>query len=95
MISRAEGAALVHCAAGKDRTGTVVALALSLVGADREAVIADYAASSERVQQILDRLLATKTYADNLRGRPLSSHLTHAETMRVLLDFWGSVAARS
>ena len=86
VISRAEGAALVHCAAGKDRTGTVVALALSLVGADREAVIADYAASSERVQQIVDRLLATKTYAANLRDRPLSSHMTHAETMRVLLD---------
>ena len=86
VISRAEGAALVHCAAGKDRTGTVVALALSLVGADREAVIADYAASSERVQQIVDRLLATKTYADNLRDRPLSTHMTHAETMRVLLD---------
>ena len=86
VISRAEGAALVHCAAGKDRTGTVVALALSLVGAEREAVIADYAASSERVQQIVDRLLATRTYADNLRDRPLSTHMTHAETMRVLLD---------
>ncbi|SDT41703.1 Protein tyrosine/serine phosphatase [Friedmanniella luteola] len=86
VISRADGAALVHCAAGKDRTGTIVALALSLVGADREAVIADYAASSERVPQILDRLLATKTYAANLRDRPLSTHLTHAETMRVLLE---------
>ena len=86
VISRADGAALVHCAAGKDRTGTIVALALSLVGADREAVIADYAASSERVQQILDRLLATKTYAANLRDRPLSTHLTHAETMQALLD---------
>jgi protein-tyrosine phosphatase len=86
VISRAEGAALVHCAAGKDRTGTIVALALSLVGADREAVIADYAASSERVHQILDRLLATDTYSANLRDRPLSSHLTHPETMRALLD---------
>ncbi len=86
VISCAEGATLVHCAAGKDRTGTVVALALCLVGADREAIIADYAASSERVPQIVDRLLASKTYAANLRDRPLSSHLTHAETMRVLLD---------
>ncbi len=85
VIAEAEGAALVHCAAGKDRTGTVVALALSLVGAEREALIEDYAASSERMQAILDRLLVTKTYADNLRDRPLSSHLTHAETMRVLL----------
>ena len=85
-IAEAEGAALVHCAAGKDRTGTLVALALTLVGADRDAVVADYAASSERAQQILDRLLASETYAENLRGRPLSSHLSRPETMRAFLD---------
>lgn len=85
-IASADGATLVHCAAGKDRTGTLVALALLLVGADREAVIADYAASSDRVQQVLDRLLASDTYAENLRGRPLSSHLSRPETMRAFLD---------
>jgi protein-tyrosine phosphatase len=85
-IAEAEGAVLVHCAAGKDRTGTLVALALLLAGADREAVIADYAASSERAQRIVDRLLASDTYAENLRGRPLSSHLSHPETMRAFLD---------
>ncbi len=85
-IAAAEGATLVHCAAGKDRTGTLVALALLLAGADREAVIDDYAASSERAQRILDRLLASDTYAENLRGRPLSSHLSHPETMRAFLD---------
>ena len=85
-IGQAPGATLVHCAAGKDRTGTVVALALSLAGADKDAVVADYAASTERMQAILDRLLATKTYAENLRGRPLSSHLTHPETMEAFLQ---------
>jgi len=34
---------LVHCTAGKDRTGVMVALLLDAVGVDREAVIADYA----------------------------------------------------
>lgn len=86
-IADAEGAALVHCAAGKDRTGTIVAIALSLAGADREAIVADYAASTERMQAIVDRLLATRTYADNLRDRPLSSHVTYPETMRAFLDF--------
>ena len=85
-IADAEGATLVHCAAGKDRTGTLVALALLLAGADREAVIEDYAASSDRVQQVLDRLLASDTYAENLRGRPLSSHLSRPETMRAFLE---------
>ncbi len=85
-IAGAEGATLVHCAAGKDRTGTLVALALTLVGADRDAVVADYAASSERAQRIVDRLLASDTYAENLRGRPLSSHLSRPETMREFLE---------
>ena len=34
---------VVHCTAGKDRTGIVIALALLAVGVDREAVIDDYA----------------------------------------------------
>ena len=86
VIAEAPGATLVHCAAGKDRTGTIVALALTLVGADRAAITADYAASSERMQAIVDRLMTSATYADNLRNRPLSSHLVHAETMGALLD---------
>lgn len=38
-------AVLVHCTAGKDRTGVAIALLLDAVGADRSAVIADYASS--------------------------------------------------
>ncbi|MEZ3162057.1 tyrosine-protein phosphatase [Microbacterium sp. BWT-B31] len=39
-------AVLVHCTAGKDRTGVSVALLLDAVGADREAIVADYASSA-------------------------------------------------
>ena len=85
-VGYAPGAALVHCAAGKDRTGTVVALALTLAGTEREAVVADYAASSERVQGVVDRLLASPTYAENLRGRPIESHLSRPEAMTTFLD---------
>jgi protein-tyrosine phosphatase len=38
--------AMVHCYAGKDRTGIVSALVLCALGVDEEVVIADYAASS-------------------------------------------------
>ena len=86
-IGEADGATLVHCAAGKDRTGTIVAMALSVAGADRDAIIADYAASTERMEAILERLLGTRTYAENLRDRPMSSHATYPETMQVFLDF--------
>ncbi|MHC6222324.1 tyrosine-protein phosphatase [Arthrobacter sp. MMS24-S77] len=40
---------LVHCTAGKDRTGVVVALALLAAGVDREQVILDYTASEENL----------------------------------------------
>ena len=42
-------AVLVHCTAGKDRTGVATALMLDAVGAERAAVIADYASSQENL----------------------------------------------
>lgn len=35
--------ALIHCTAGKDRTGLAVALVMELLGCPRDAVVADYA----------------------------------------------------
>ena len=45
-IADSDGAAVVHCAAGKDRTGVVVALALSVAGVPRERIVADYVATA-------------------------------------------------
>jgi len=66
LADPATGPALVHCAAGKDRTGVVVAVALSLAGVRREAVVADYARSAERIDGVLERLRATRTYGPAL-----------------------------
>jgi protein-tyrosine phosphatase len=41
---------IIHCSAGKDRTGMAVALLLSALGCDRAAILADYAASSQARQ---------------------------------------------
>ena len=41
------GGVLVHCAAGKDRTGLVAALLLGLVGVAPETIAADYALTAE------------------------------------------------
>lgn len=38
----APGGVLLHCGAGRDRTGLVSALLLTLAGATREAIVADY-----------------------------------------------------
>lgn len=39
------GGVLIHCTAGKDRTGVAVALLLEAAGVEREAVVADYSRS--------------------------------------------------
>lgn len=45
-----DGAVLVHCLAGKDRTGVVVALIHSLIGVSRADIVADYSASAEHLR---------------------------------------------
>lgn len=40
---------LVHCTAGKDRTGVCSALMLDAVGVQRDAIVADYAATAENL----------------------------------------------
>jgi protein-tyrosine phosphatase len=61
-IASAEGAVLVHCAAGKDRTGVVIALALALVGVRRSAIVRDYAATESQIGAIVALLSRTPTY---------------------------------
>ncbi len=46
------GAALVHCTAGKDRTGIVIALIQSLLGASRADVVANYCATSANLSGV-------------------------------------------
>src|SRR4051794_1125211 len=40
---------LIHCAAGKDRTGVLAALLLDLAGVKREAIVADYVLTHARM----------------------------------------------
>jgi protein-tyrosine phosphatase len=44
-----EGGVLVHCHAGKDRTGLVVALVLGVAGVEPDAIAADYALSGPNI----------------------------------------------
>jgi len=80
------GTTLVHCAAGKDRTGVVVALALSLAGVTREAVVQDYLRSAERAEAILARLQGTTSYGPSLAGVQVADVMPRAESIAGLLD---------
>lgn len=58
-IANAEpGGVLIHCHAGKDRTGTVSALLLRLAGVADELIIADYAESQLRLWPLWEKAIA-------------------------------------
>jgi protein-tyrosine phosphatase len=78
-IVAAPGAAIVHCAAGKDRTGVIVALAL-------EVIVADYVATNERIEAIIGRLNRSKMYGGSVSTKPVRAHEARAETMRAFLE---------
>jgi protein-tyrosine phosphatase len=85
-VATAEGAAIVHCAAGKDRTGVIVALALTVARVEPEAIVADYMATADRIEAIIGRLRRSRTYAKDMSSRPVTAHLPRAETMRAFLE---------
>ena len=85
-IAHAEGAALVHCAAGRDRTGVVVALALTAAGVPAQAVVADYAATGERTEALMARLRRSRLYARDIDSKPADLHRPRAETMTAFLE---------
>ncbi|MCE1180248.1 MAG: tyrosine-protein phosphatase [Micrococcales bacterium] len=85
VVRDASGAVLVHCAAGKDRTGTVVGLALDAAGVPAEAIATDYAASAQRITQIIERLSRRPAYAEHLQGQSVDDQTPKAESMLQLL----------
>ncbi|MCX4094082.1 tyrosine-protein phosphatase [Nocardia sp. alder85J] len=59
LIAAAGGPAVVHCTAGKDRTGLVIALTLAAVGVTDADIVADYAVTERHLGgEWADRALA-------------------------------------
>jgi protein-tyrosine phosphatase len=74
------GGVLIHCLAGKDRTGIAVALLLALVGVDDAQIAADYALSEAGLAPELDAALAAAP-SDEERARIMRSYDARPETM--------------
>jgi protein-tyrosine phosphatase len=85
VIARSGGATIVHCAAGKDRTGTVVAMALSVAGVPDEVIVEDYVLSDQRITRILDRLATHPVYGEALKSQPLDDQRPKAASMEAIL----------
>ncbi|SCL29808.1 Protein tyrosine/serine phosphatase [Micromonospora nigra] len=73
---------VVHCVAGKDRTGIVCALTLSVLGVHDDDIVADYALSTEASQRFSAWLRQTLPEVQDVPAPFLASP---AETMRLFL----------
>lgn len=71
--------ALVHCAAGKDRTGIAVAMVLAAVGCTVEDIAVEYAAGSHLIPAVMDRLRTMESYGASLAKLPPEANLTPPE----------------
>ncbi len=78
---------LFHCAAGKDRTGVVAALLLSLLGVAEEDIVEDYLLSAASVEPVIARLLRMDVYAAMLADSSVDDQMPRAEHMGRLLTW--------
>ena len=95
ILAKAEGGAVYHCAAGKDRTGVLSAVLLGALGVEDELIVADYALSAERIDEIIARVMSMKGYGDTLREMPADTLHARPESMETVLSEvrsrWGTM----
>ena len=82
---------LVHCAAGKDRTGIVIALALSIAGVEREAIVADYLRSEVNNERVNEMLRRSPRYSVHMTKVDAEFYEVHERAIRRFLDHLDSV----
>jgi protein-tyrosine phosphatase len=79
-----DGAVVVHCHGGKDRTGMVIALALSVAGVPEEEIVADYFLTQARLAEWLAEQLAAEPDT-SLHAEMKEFRDTRAESMTAIL----------
>src|SRR5579884_3217096 len=87
VIARApEGGVLIHCVAGKDRTGLISALLLRLAGVAQEVVADDYALSAEQLRAFDEEWLANGPGTRAEREKRFARFSPTREVMLEVLD---------
>lgn len=78
---------IVHCAAGKDRTGVLVAVLLSLLGVPDETIADDYALSAKAMEGLLQRVLErVPEHEEEIRSVAAAMLSATPTNIRALLD---------
>ncbi len=71
--------ALIHCAAGKDRTGIAVAMTLAAAGCSTDDIAAEYALGAHLIPAVMDQLRTMESYGESLSKLPPEANLTPPE----------------
>lgn len=82
-----QGAILFHCSAGKDRTGLIAALLLSLAGVPRQTIIDDYSLTAPRIAPLIAQFLADATARGEAADRYQPLLACDPATMAATLDY--------
>jgi protein-tyrosine phosphatase len=85
VLAESPGAAVYHCAAGKDRTGVISAILLGLLGVREDVIVADYAATQASLEAIVERLMSAEGYQTMLAALPPDTLHAEPETMLAFL----------
>jgi protein-tyrosine phosphatase len=85
-LADARGPAVFHCAAGKDRTGVVSAVLLGALDVADEVIVADYAATREGLDAVVERLMQSEGYREMFAALPPDTLHAEPETMMQLLE---------
>jgi protein-tyrosine phosphatase len=72
IVTQTEGPVLIHCAAGKDRTGVACALLLSAAGVEAGSIVADYVRTDRNMHRVLQRLNVAKTLPPGVEEQPVA-----------------------
>lgn len=80
------GALLVHCSAGKDRTGVALALTLSAAGVAHDEIVHDYARTREDLDAMFLQLRRLPAYEERLNALPEESLTAEPRSMQLFLD---------
>ncbi len=93
VLNTSAAPCVVHCSAGKDRTGVLVALLLGAAEVEPEAIVADYAATGQRMAAVMARLETASHFAGMAANLPAFAFDAHPETMARFLTHldqqWG------
>jgi protein tyrosine/serine phosphatase len=88
---------IVHCAAGKDRTGVLIAVLLGLLGVPDETIVADYALSAQAMTALRRKLIERHPEGEEVITRAnelfsaAPSNITNL--LEVLRERYGSITA--